>query len=60
LRGLRDELILFAEMHQQRGFQTANLAEVFFRLAAMLSNGCVDFVASSGDENHQPAKAISE
>ena len=46
-------------MHEQRRLQTANLAEVFFRVATMISDGGVDFVAAGSDKYHQRAKAIS-
>src|SRR5436190_2241883 len=47
-------------MHKQRGLQSANLREVFFRFPAMISNGSVDFVAGGREKYHQAAKTISE
>ncbi len=58
LRGLRDELVLLAEVHQQRSFQSANLAEVFFRVAAVIGNGGVDFVSGGRNEGHQSTQAV--
>ena len=40
-----------SQVHEQRGLQPANLAEVFFRLTAMKSNGGIDFVAGGRGRN---------
>src|SRR5580704_4057999 len=58
LRRLRDELVLLAEVHQQRGLQPANFAQVFFRVSAMISNGGVDFVPGGRDKYHQCTEAV--
>src|ERR1700722_19140757 len=58
LRGFRDEFVLFAEVHQQGGVQPANLAEVFFRVAPMISNSGVDLIARGCDEGHQCTEAV--
>ena len=39
--------------------QPANFAEVFFRVAAMISNGGVDLMASGRDKGHQCAEAVA-
>ena len=36
----------------------ANLAEVFFRVAAMISNGGVDLIAGGRDKGHQCTEAV--
>jgi hypothetical protein len=58
LRRLRDEFVLLAEVHQQGGVQPANLAEVFFRVAAMIGNGGVDLIAGGRDKGHQCTEAV--
>src|SRR6202041_3321388 len=59
LRCLRDEFVLLAEVHQQGGVQPANLAEVFFRVAAVIANGGVDLRAGGRDKGHQCTEAVS-
>src|SRR5580700_1510132 len=60
LRLLRDKLVLFAEVHEQRGLQSVNFGEVFLRIAAMISNGGVNFVAGGRKKYHQGTKTKSK
>ena len=57
---LRDKLVLLAEVHEQRGLQSVNFGEVFLRIAAMISNGGVDFVAGGRKKYHQGTKTKSK
>src|SRR4029077_14623948 len=41
------------------GAQAADFAEVFFCVAAMVSNGGVDLMASGRDKGHQCAEAVA-
>jgi len=47
-------------MHEQWGLQPAHRAEVFFRGAAVVSNGGINIGAGGRDEYHERAEAISE
>jgi hypothetical protein len=56
---LGDEFVLFTEVHQQGSAQPANLAEIFFGVAAMVSNRCIDLIAGGYDKSHQCAEAVA-
>src|SRR5580693_561218 len=58
LRRLRDEFVLLAEVRQQGGVQPANLAEVFLRVAPVISDSGVDLVAGGCDKGHQCTEAV--
>src|ERR1700693_6255796 len=53
---LGDEFVLFTEVHQQGSAQPANLAEIFFGVATMVSNRCIDLIAGGYDKSHQRAE----
>jgi hypothetical protein len=56
---LGDKFVLFTEVHQQRSAQPANLAEIFFSVAAMVSDRSIDLIAGGYDKSHQRAEAVA-
>ena len=60
LRRFGNELVLLSEMHQQGRVQAVDLVEIFFGIAAVISDGGVDGVARGRQEGHQRAEAITQ
>ena len=46
-------------MHQQGSVQPTDLAQIFFRVAAMVSNDSVDLMTGGCDKSHQRTEAVS-
>src|SRR5579863_7638765 len=61
LRLLRDELVLFCQMHQQRCTEIIALSQIFLSIGAVIPDRGVDAVVThSCHEDHQRAEAIAE
>ena len=58
LRRLRDKLILFPQMHEQRRMKILDLTQVFLGVTAMIGDGGIDPAAHGREKRHQGAKAI--
>ena len=56
---LGNELVLLAEMHQERRTKIVDLTQVFFGVSAVISDGGVDVAAHGRQERHQGAEAIA-
>src|SRR5258706_14958895 len=59
LRRLRDKLVLLGQVHEQPGLEFANLRQVFFPLAAMVSNRSGDFRTGGCEKEHSAVQDTS-
>jgi hypothetical protein len=60
LRGLGNELVLLAQVHQQWRVETADLAQILLGVAAVIGDRSVGAVARGRQERHQSADAIAK
>jgi len=61
LGSIRDELVLFGQMHKNGRVKPIDLSQVFVSIGAVIPDRGVDaVVAHRGDEDHQRAEAIAE
>ena len=52
--------VLLGQMHQQRGVEAVDLAQILLGVSAVIGDGCVDAIARGRQERHQPAEAKTE
>ena len=51
LRCLRNEFVIFSQMHKQGPAKIVDLAQIFFSVSAVIGDGGIDVAAHGGQKN---------